>query len=187
MTLNLSKRLADARDVLHRASREVPAALLSGDEKQLRAKRKERDDAEADVADIEAAIKLADERKAREKEEAESKRRSVALSEARKLAEERIKVAAEIDQALLALEAVIQKHQSFGRALAIKMVEAGLRDSGRIGRSVGQNLRWSMWQSAEITAELLGVPFANEKRRETLEELARKTTPFLGKDTDEKA
>lgn len=175
----LQERLTKVRAMRDTAAAEVPELLLDGKEAKLKTRRRERDQAADEARDIEEAIACLSERehKAEEKDEAERKR--TARKEVNRIASERIQAARVVDQALCALEAVVTKHEALGRDLAKAMRAAGCPDVGRISRSASQNLRWATWRSAETTAELLGVPFANGHRRKSLAELDASGTPQL--------
>ncbi len=175
----LQERLAKARAKRDTAAAEVPELLLDGEEAKLKARRRLRDRAAGEVRDIEDAIACLSHRKRKVDEDAEAERKRAAREEAKRIAAERIQAARVVDQALSALEAAVTKHEALGRDLAKAMSAAGCPEAGRISRAASQNLRWAAWRSADTAADLMGVPFANGRRRKSLAELNASSTPRL--------
>jgi hypothetical protein len=146
--------------------RQIAQARLDGDKKALEKLRAHRDDAIRDADEANDALILAEEQERTEADQTKVKRRREATKEAECVQAERLNAAGRVDKALVELEQAVTRYQALGRELG-RLTGSG----SAIARKESQNMRWSIWASAERTAELLCVPFANGHRRKTLAEL----------------
>lgn len=162
--------LTEARDDAVRSSKDIEGkiahARLEGDDKALARLRGRRDAALRDADEADGAIALAEEREQQAREEAKALRGRELVKEVKRVRAERLKAAAKVDEALVALEKAMTGYRLLGRELGILT-----KTSTVIARRESQHIRWAVWKSAEGTADLMCVPFANGGRRKKLVEL----------------
>ncbi|MEM7120554.1 MAG: hypothetical protein AAF563_04705 [Pseudomonadota bacterium] len=144
----------------------IAQARLEADDRKLGRLRGRRERALRDIDEASSAIALANEVEAAERAAAQAEAAAARDRRVREIAAERLHAAAGVDEALIALEAAVSRYQALGRELG------SLTGSwSAIARKESQNLRWGIWASAERTAGLLCVPYANGHRRRTLAQM----------------
>ena len=162
----LTRARDDAALEFERAEGEIARARLEGDGEALARLRVARDAALRDADEAGDALALAHEIAAAERVASEGEADAARELRVRELRAERLEAARAVDDALAALEAAVAGYTAVGRELG-----AVTRTSSAISRKESQNMRWAIWASAERTAALLRVPFANGRRRARLSEL----------------
>ena len=162
----LTKARDDTNRDLADVDRQIAKARLHGNRKALLELRDRRIAALRDVDEIHRAINLAEENEAAEAAVTEADVKKVREQRVGELRAKRLNAATEIDRAFSNLERAVADYQELGRELGL-LTKTGTA----ITRKESQNMRWSLWASAERTAALLCVPFANGHRRKTLAQL----------------
>ena len=183
MKIELSDLEAEIQD----AQQKLPALALDaelGNQTQHEALEKQKDknhQVRHRIENLKEVISEADRRFTLAKQAIQQKNCTEAAERASKLCNERIQVAAKIDNALTTLETAFQDYTSLRIKLVAELRLAGLDSKGEIARRMavktGQFIRWAAWNNAPNACEALEVPYARGDRRQPMEAFETKHTP----------
>lgn len=162
--------------------KEAGAARLAGDQASITRLRKEKDNAQREADEWDAAAKLLERRQAEEKERARQAGLAKARVRARQVAGQLTEAARKVDEALAVVEGAMADYRLKELDLSRALAAAGLSDGGRIRRQLKQAMRWATWKSAPVYAETAEVPRAEAHRRETFEALTGRVVPNIPKE-----
>ena len=181
--VTLEKRREDCAAEINELDARIAEAVVDDrladgqDDAALAKLRKRRADIAVERADLAKAVALAKSRAQDEKERATAKAMAAARTEATKAADNLLKAAGAVDEALANVEEAFAKLDLATIDVSRALRAAGCTDTSRIHNTLGPSTRWAVWAAAPTLAEKADIPHANTLRRRSLRESLRHVIP----------